>query len=385
MNATAAKSLKSVKPLHPRSADVKYTGLEPEWRVQPEPEARAGALISAFTWYNYHYDKKTAKELVIDWLSRNDRSKDAKDFARVPESVLQNQIGWLCRMSTMGLMLSDHELLTVDDAISRHLRTVRAIREITDKKEEALAAKPTIQDRLREKMTEAAGEIDGMYDDMILAGARMSADFKPITILRGMNVAPQLVGEIAQQWKSRLEELEEVMLGKDPQLVEGYAQFGKLQIKNLAKFAEQVIADCGSYVQIKKVERKPRKKKPVSPERLTQKFKYLSEFAELKLQSVPVINLVDSQEAWMYDTKKRKLIYVVADPHAGSFTVKNNSLIGIDSTNSIQKTLRRPAEQIKALLQGGVAQHRKYFKDIKATEVKFNGRGNENLILLKVR
>jgi hypothetical protein len=198
-------------------------------------------------------------------------------------------------------------------------------------------------------------------------------------------VAPQLVGEIAQDWKRRLEELEQVVAGKDAQLVEGYGNFGKLQVKNLVKFAEQVIADCGSYVQIKKTERAPRKKKPVSPEKLTAKFKYLKEFGELKLTSEPVTKLVNAQEAWLYDTKKRKLIYVIADTHAGSFTVKGSAIIGYDPTNSVQKTLRKPAEQIKALLQGGVAQHRKYFRDIKATEVKFNGRGNENLILLKIR
>ena len=55
------------------------------------------------------------------------------------------------------------------------------------------------------------------------------------------------------------------------------------------------------------------------------------------------------------------------------------------TTNSVQKTLRKPAEQIKGLLAGGVASTRKFFKDIRATEVKFNGRSNENLILLKVR
>lgn len=382
MNAAV---LKAPKPLHPKSADTKYTGGEPEWRTQPEPEVRASSLIAAFTWYNYHYDKKTVKELVIDWLVRNDRQRDAKEFARVPEGTIRNQTGWLCRMNTMGLNLNEHELLVVDDAIAGHLRTVRAIKEVVEKKEDNLIVKPNIQDRLREKMAEAAGEIEGMYDDMILAGAKMSADFKPITILRGLNVAPQMVGDIAQQWKSRLEELEEVVRGKDAQLVEGYGNFGKLQIKNLIKFSEQVIADCGSYVQIKKVERKPRKKKAVSPERQTQKFKYLAEFEELKLKSVPVTGLVNAQEAWLYDTKKRKLVYVVADTHAGSFTVKNNNLIGFDPTNSVQKTLRKPAEQIKGLLQGGVAQHRKYFKDIKATEVKFNGRGNENLILLKIR
>jgi hypothetical protein len=193
------------------------------------------------------------------------------------------------------------------------------------------------------------------------------------------------VNEIAVLWKRRLDELEQVVAGRDAQLAEGYGQFGKLQVKNLVKFAEQVIADCGSYVQLKKVERKPRKKKAVSPEKLTARFKYLREFDELKLKSQAVTDLVNAQEAWLYDTKKRKLIYVVADTHAGQFTVKNNMLIGFDPTNSVQKTLRKPAEQIRALLQGGVAQHRKSFKDIKATEVKFNGRGNENLILLKIR
>ena len=382
MNAVA---LKAPRPLNPKSADTKYTGGEPEWRLQPESESRASALIAAFTWYNYHYDKKTVKELVIDWLIRNDRQRDAKDFARVPESTIRNQTGWLCRMNTMGLDLNEHELLAVDTAITEHLRTVRAIREVVKAAEPDAVIRPNIQDRLRDKMVEAAGEIEGMYDDMIVAGAKMSADFKPLLVLRGMNVAPQMVGEIAQHWKARLEELEEVIRGKDAQLVEGYGQFGRLQVKNLVKFAEQVIADCGSYVQIKKVERKPRKKKPVSAEKLTARFKYLREFAELKLQSEPVTRLVNAQEAWLYETKKRKLIYVVADTHAGSFTVKGSSLIGFDPTNSVQKTLRKPAEQIKALLQGGVAQHRKYFKDIRATEIKFNGRGSENLILLKIR
>ena len=376
--------LKTPKPMNPRSPDTKYTGGEPEWRSQPDVE-RMSKIIAAFSWYNYHYGKKEVKECVIDWLIRNDRQKDAKEFAKVPDSAIRNVTGWLCRMNTMGLIFNEKEELQLNDMIRGHLESVHSIREIVKKAEEPEVVKPNIQDRLREKMMEAAGEIEGTYDDMIQAGAKMSADYKPITILRGRNVAPQMVGDIAAHWKKRLDELEEVLAGKDPQLVEGYSNFGKLQIKNLVKFAEQVIADCGSYVQIKKTERAPRKKKPVSPEKLTARFKYLKEFEELNLKSEPVTKLVNAQEAWLYDTKKRKLIYVIADTHAGAFTVKGSALIGFDTTNSVQKTLRKPQEQIKGLLGGGVAQHRKYFKDIKATEVKFNGRGNENLILLKIR
>lgn len=373
-----------IKPMNPKSADTKYTGGEPEWRTQPEPENRSSRLISAFTWYNYHYGKKEVKELIINWLTVNDRAREAKDFARVPEATINNQIGWLCRMSVMGLDLNEHEQLTVDNAITGHIRSARAVKEVV-KEAEDVVARPNIQDRLRDKMIEAAGEIEGMYDDMIAAGAKMSADYKPITILRGMNISPQMVGTIADNWKRRLAELEEVIHGKDAQLVEGYSQFGKLQVKNLVKFCEQVIADCGSYVQIKKTERKPRKKKPASPEKLTARFRYLREFAELKLTSEPVTKLVGATEAWLYDTKKRKLIYVVADSHVGSFTVKGTALIGFDTTNSTQKTLRKPAEQIRALMSGGVPAARKFFKDIKATEIKYNGRGSENLVLLRIR
>ena len=175
------------------------------------------------------------------------------------------------------------------------------------------------------------------------------------------------------------------MSGKDDQLAEAYAHFGKIQLRNLLKFSEQVIADCGSYIQIKKVERKPRKTKPVSAEKVTAKFKYLKEFAELKLKSEPVTKLAEAQEAWLYDTKKRKLIHIVSDSHAGSFRVKGSSIIGYDTVQSTQKTLRKPAEQLKALMALGAPAARKYYKDIKSTDVAFNGRGNDNIVILKVR
>ncbi len=374
-----------IKPMNPRSADVKYTGGEPEWHIQPTSDNRVSRLGQAFYWYGYHYGKKEVKEFIIDWLTRNDRTKEAKEFARVPESAITNVYGWLCRMNVMGLEFTEHELLTVNNIIKTHLASVRNMREVVKSADDPVVARPNIQDRLRDKMIEAAGEIEGMYDEMIRSGAKMSADYKPITVLRGMNVAPQLVSDIVVDWKRRLSELEEVVAGKDAQLAEGYSQFGKLQVKNLVKFAEQVIADCGSYVQIKKVERKPRKKKPVSPEKLTARFKYLKEFEELRLKSVAVTELVNAQEAWLYESKKRKLIHVVADSHTGSFTVKGTTLIGFDTTNSVQKTLRKPQEQIRGLMAGGAPAARKFFKDIKATETKFNGRGTEHMILLRVR
>jgi hypothetical protein len=174
------------------------------------------------------------------------------------------------------------------------------------------------------------------------------------------------------------------VVGKDTQLAEGYKNYTKTQLKQMVKFAEQVVNDCGNYVQIKKVERKPRAKKAVSPEKLTAKFKYLKTFEQFKLVSEPAVKLVGASEAWLYDTKKRKLIHVVGDSHSGTFTIKGTAIVGFDTGSSTQKILRKPAEQIKALMSAGKPAVRKLFKEIKATETQFNGRGNDSTVILKV-
>lgn len=386
-----AQALKPAKPLHIRSADTKYLGEEPTWKFQPEAERRVSRLASAFNWYNYYLGKKEVKEFVADWLDRHE-DKNAKAFRSVPEQSIHSTLGWLCRMNTMGLDLTEHELLYIENHVSELLSKNKPAKKLSAQaqasadakaEQQAETARVTIQDRLREKVSDCAGEIEGMFDEFVVAGAKMSADYKPITLIRGMNIAPQMVGTIVDHWKRRVAEFEDVLEGKDAQLVEGYSPWTKTQIKNFVKFAEQVIADCGNYVQIKKVERKPRAKKAVSPEKQASKFKFLKEFPELKLTSEAPAKLVGSSEAWLYDTKKRKLVHVVADQHLGTFSVKGSAIVGFDTGGTNQKTLRKPAEQIKALLAGGKPAQRKYFKEIKATETKYNGRGNENLIILK--
>lgn len=383
MNATTKKSTvhKPLKSMTPRSQDVGY-GPEPQWKEQPEENRRFSEMTRMFNWYNYHYGKKEAKDCIVDWLLRNDRVAESKAFDKLSEAtVYKIGIGWICRANLLGLALTEKELETINTTISDYLEAGKSVKEVIEVAETAV--KPNIQDRLREKMQEAAGELEGMYDEMIIAGGKMSADYKPLSLLRTMNIAPQMVGSIKEIWERRLVELKEVNAGKDADLVEGYAHWGKLQVRNFIKFAEQVVADCGTYVQLKKVERKPRAKKAVSPEKLVAKFKYCKEFAELKLKSEPATKLVGASEAWLYDTAKRKLIHVVADSHLGTFFVKGSAIVGFDPGNTVQKTLRKPAEQIKSITSVGKPAARKAFKDIKATEVKFNGRGNDNLLILK--
>lgn len=378
-----AKKEITIKRLNPKGAETKYVGFEPEWNFQPTSENRVSAFAMAFKWYNYHYGKKDAKEMLCHYLEHNGRKVDAKTMRGIPDSQIRITPAWVCRMTLMGLELLEHEQCVIDEQISLMLKSKQEVKkEQSEVDAEQAVQKLTIQDHLREKVSECCGELEGMFDDFVVAGAKMSADFSPIKLMRGMNISPNMIGTVSAVWELRLAEFNEVLEGEDADLVEGYSHLTKNQLKQCVKFCETVINDCNSYVQLKKVERKPRAKKAVSPEKLTRKFKFMKEFEELKLKSEPVTKLVGSSEAWLYDTAKRKLIHVVADSHIGTFTVKGSAIIGFDTQATVQKTLRKPAEQIK-LVMGSKPQARKDFAAIKATEVKWNGRGNENLIILR--
>ena len=369
-----------LKPLNPKSPDTKYVGSEPAWKAQPT-EDRFATLTRAFNWYGYFYGKKEAKEFVAVYLDAHDRTKDAKKIRAMPDSQIRMTAGWLCRMAMMGLQLDEHEQIKLDNLITELLLVKEEKTE--EVRDESAPARPNIQDRLREKVSECLGELEGQFDEFIAAGAKLTADYKPVSLMRSMNIAPQMVSEIRDVWARKLAEFEDVVAGKDADLVKAYDYMNKNQLKQCVKFCELVLSDCGAYVQIKKVERKPRKVKPVSPEKKAAKFKIQVEFAELKLKSLPASSLVDKSEAWLYDTKKRKLIHIVADEYTKTFTVKNNAVIGFSTVETLQKTVRKPAETIKALSAAGKPAARKIFKDLSTTETAWNARGTENLIILR--
>ena len=372
---------KPVKPLNPRSADTNAMGMEPTWRVQPT-EGRVSAFSHAFSWYNYFYGKKDAREMIVNYLETHGRKDDVRTLKRIPDSSIRLTTGWLCRMSMVGLELTEHEQIKLDNLLKEILES-KQDEEVAEVPVDDSVPKITIQDRLREKVSECAGELDGLFDDFIASGAKLNADYKPVVLMRSLNIAPQMVNDIKQIWTRKLVEFDEAVAGKDADLAQGYNYLTKIQLKNCVKFCELVISDCGAYVQIKKVERKPRAVKAVSPEKRAAKFKCITEFAELKLKGLPAASLVDKAEAWLYDTKKRKLIHIVADSHAQAFTVKSNAIIGFSTVESQQKTVRKPAEVLKAMGAAGKPAARKIYKDLTTTETPFNGRGTENLIILK--
>ena len=375
-----------VKALNPRDADTKYMGEEPFFPIQPDTEFRFSALARSFTWYTRFYSKKDAKEMMAQYLDYNKRTDDAKQIRKVHESEFIITLCWVARMTMRGLELTEQEELTLQNEIKRLVKSLTDTEVKTSAtsiaKEETVTARPNIQEILKEKARDAAGDMEGMIDDFITKG---KASEKTVDIVAKYNVMPQHIHIIVDIWKRKQDEFQKLSDG-DESLKEGYSFLGKIQIRNILKFIDGVLSDLNSYISIKKASKAPRKKKAVPIEKIVAKLKYLKLFkdvaSKLDLVSVHPTKLHGASEAWVYDTAKRKLHHYIADEYSKTFTVKGSTLLGFDSAKSEVKTLRKPGEQIKEVM-GSKPAARKYFKDIKAVGAVPNGRFNENMIILK--
>jgi hypothetical protein len=264
---------------------------------------------------------------------------------------------------------------------------------LTAKKEETEGEeKPkkvvNIQEIMREKADEALGDIEALFDEFVDSG--YSKDFiinkKVVGALSSRNVLPQHMASAIKRYQRLLDEYLEVQAGKCEQLNEGYANYSKMQLRYAIKVVEDIIAEMNGYISLKQMAKKPRAKKVVPVEKIVAKLKHCKSFKDdaLKLELVGLspVKLHQCAEAWVYDTAKRKMHHYVADDYSKCLMVKGNTVIGFDKKESGMKTLRKPVEQIKALM-GSKPAARKYFKEIKAVEAVPNGRFNTGMIILK--
>jgi hypothetical protein len=264
---------------------------------------------------------------------------------------------------------------------------------LTSKKEETEGEeKPkktvNIQEIMREKADEALGDIEALFDEFIDSGCSkdFSVDKKVVGALSARNVLPQHMASAIKRYQRLLDEYLEVQAGKCEQLNEGYANYSKMQLRYAIKVIEDIIAEMNGYISLKQASKKPRAKKAVPVEKIVSKLKYCKAFKDdalkLELTGLSPVKLHESTEAWVYDTKKRKMHHYIADAYSKCLMVKGNTVIGFDKKESGMKTLRKPVEQIKALM-GSKPAARKYFKEIKAVEAVPNGRFNADMVILK--
>jgi len=415
---------KPAKTRQPKFADEAYTGSEPvwdDWQSWPiEKFHKEKQRVGSF--YNHYYNAKDLKPKAVEWMKQNGyTSKDIQAIKATEDWRLGITVGALCCALMRGMPIHhpdyDKYLETLPGVIGGQSNPEEFVRRQIDEviilgreklkkrgleleKQVKYVGGPvlTIQDRLRISALALTEEIEDFIEQAILDVENFDMKkFNPLSILRKQQAKAAHAKVIKEYYADNLTEMAELVGPKKQddewydQLIEAYANVSPKGRKKLYEIYKAIDGACDMLIETGKANRKPRKRKPVAKEKQIAKLKYQKEFADLGLVSINPVEIPGASELWIYNTKTRKLGKYVAsniDPtgtgrEGSGLSVKGTTITGFNE-ESIQKTLRKPKEQLETFKKAGKIILRKYMDDIKAVETKLNGRINDQTILLKI-
>jgi hypothetical protein len=349
---------------------------------------------AAMEYYRMEGDSKSYKPAVLKWMADNSYPvesvkavKKAKDWrvsttigaiahclnrgmtpVRADFNDGKSTAGWLGKAISELIELSRYDVEVVEGA------------PVVEK-----VQGPSIQERLRDVAVGMTEELEDAYTSFQEDPEAFNPKaFKVLNLLKGKQAKAAHARIIKDFYAKDMAEIEEAIAGKDEQLKEAYSHRTKVQLKKLLAFLQEIDGACTMLMQEAKINKKPRATKAKPKEKIVEKLKYLKSDETLKLVSVNPVDIIGAKELWVFNVKTRKLgKYVAAD--FSDLSVKGTSIAGFSEMLSVQKTLRKPAEQLKEFKAAGKVALRKFLDDIKSVDIKLNGRINEDTILLKIQ
>ena len=205
-------------------------------------------------------------------------------------------------------------------------------------------------------------------------------------------IKPAHAKMIKDQYEPHLAEAKESLEGSCEQLTEAYSFMNKQMKKDYVGFFEKIHLACDAVILTGKANRKQRKPRARSKEVIIKKMKFQVNDGDLGIASISPTDVVYANELWVYNTKTRKVgVYHASnkDPRAmqregAGLMVKGTSILEFDEETSLQKTLRKPKEQISNWTGSAKTKFAKAFDEVKTTPTKLTGRLNDQTILLQV-
>ena len=412
---TRAVAKKPSRPRTPKMADEKYTGPEPEWTYAEDMTGEEYYRERCRTpyYYNYYYTPKDGKPWVLAWMKSNEYTKEQiASVKAVPDSWIPMTVCSYCRALSKGMPVN-HKGLTayletlagvankamIDadvyvktklEEIMERGKSIKQEKEIEEKKKDI--PRPNIQQLLREKAAEMTEEIEDFIEEFDYKPDTLKK-FDPLSLLRKVEAKGNHAKHIKSFYQLEFEEYDELLnppkrmteakKADYEQLKEGYSHLKKAEIKAVHQMYQSILDACDMLQQESKVNRTPRKKKPQSKEKIVAKVKYCKQDEPTKSVSLKPIDCLDAGAIMVYNTKTRKLGIYYPEQYS-SFSFKGTTLTGFDENKSVQKTMRKPAEQVSQFKKVSKRSLQKEFDTIKSVETKMNGRFNEQTLILRV-
>jgi len=367
---------------------------EPDWKqlaLITDPEKQTSAFSSCEYFCRTEIAKKIRLQSAKEWI------KNKSDWDKEEIKIILKCPDW--EFTSGSHFFIESKLGYMPEQIQGYIERRKSAWLKHGKKvakEKALKAKEqpkkviSIQERMKNQVEGLCGQweyyIDELVDDNF--NIKKFDPYKEMIIYQ-----PEIKGPhaniIKDDFASQYEEALEVAEWKDPDIKEAYGHLNSRMRKNFVDFFEKINTACDTVIQTKAVKRRSRKPKARSKETIVKKLKYQENCGELGLVSIPPTDIVNANEVWVYNTKTRKVgVYhaVIKDPRnmgRGGLTVKGTTIKEFCEKSSLQKTLRKPGEQIKNWTGNAKTKFAKAFEEVKTTETKLNGRCNDSVIILK--
>lgn len=339
--------------------------------------------------YGYFYDHKEAFGWATTWVKKNRTATELVDFKESEEWRVNTTLGGLAKMHMAGAPLEEKYLKRLNDGIDAAIKAGAANRKVT---EAALRTMPvkTAADILNAKTSDFISEVEAVID--LYHNPKIWVDGENYSVFNELKkiAAPKpLAQSVYDYYKPLYDEIDELITKKTPDLVEGYGHLKTAKDKkDYLTFVKNIIDDCQKYQNAQaatkvRAVRQPRAKKKIPVEKLVAKVQYQKESAEYKLTSVDPANVIGATDVYLFNTKSRQLIQLVAASVDG-FSIRGTTITNFSEASSWRKTLRKPEEVLTSIGKTTKARVAKVFIDIATKAAPANGRLNEDTIILKV-
>lgn len=368
VNKRAMKARKAVGA----STAKKIMGLERASFPENDPvsDMELGGLLY---WYNLSRNAKDAKEFLTDYLKAQ-KDKRYSDISKTPEKLIRPTAGWLARMVTHGLILSNQQRDTferlIDESAKRKVETEETETEIPI----TVIKKPADTSAL-------IGDVERAVDKW------RTEPFTLTGYLVERKVSPSLLAPLIEFYTPLVTELESALVGKERDLKEAYAYLTKVDLKKYLAFVVSIVEDAKKYAeqytQGETKTRAPRKKKEIPLDKKVALLQYLPEFLEARVRSVDPKKIIGAKELWTFDSVSKRLIVFRAKTDAG-LDLHRSSVINYDEANSFAKRIgRNTARILETILINPRPKCREIHDSLTSDKIEITGRINKNTILLK--
>lgn len=367
-----------------------YTPFKPDFEAVKRTDRNFMSLYYAASSYlRTEIDSKVLKSNAIKWLKKNkklttDQFKELESLSDYRYEVM----GRLCYIMNNGGEVPETGLPFIDKQVDEFLVVAKQkkeekLLELAEDPAQPIAEKKGVQEHLRDQASVVGADFDAFIDGFVRdhEGFELSK-FNPLSAMRNAQFKAAQARHIKKFYQNDYDELIQVRDKTDTDLVEAYSNLSKKKLKDLIALYDKIFDAVNVLATATKAAKKPRKKKAIDLNKLVSKLKYKKEDVALGIASIKPIDILGAREIWVYNTKTRKIARIVSE-HPAGLSVKSTTLLNYSEAKSVQKTLRKPKEQLKEFKKNTSNGMNKVFDAVKGVDTKIRSRLSEDTVILK--